>query len=145
MLLCQIGLFKALWKAVTWISEPHWCWQYFFLPVTDEELGLSQVGSAGPGSLVRDIQGFARDWMPWSQAGFRSWTFHYEHEADWCPEYTVHQGINGTWKRHVTFPITNVTFLHHQRHCSNQTQYQFPLRYYPKKPELSEGLIISES
>lgn len=33
----------------------------FFLPVTDEELGLSQVGSAGPGSLVRDIQGFARD------------------------------------------------------------------------------------
>lgn len=37
----------------------------------DEELGMSQVGSAGPGSLVRDAQGFARDLMPWSQAGFR--------------------------------------------------------------------------
>lgn len=36
----------------------------FFLPVVDEELGLSQVGSGGPGSLVRGIQGLARDLMP---------------------------------------------------------------------------------
>lgn len=72
VLQCQTGLFKALSDAVAWISEPHWCWQhFFFLPVTDEELGLSQVGSAGSGSLARGVQGFARDLMPWSQAGFR--------------------------------------------------------------------------
>lgn len=56
----------------------------------------------------------------------------------WCSEYTVDQGINWAQKLCVTFPITSAT-------VANRNHDQFPLRYYPKNPKLSEGLIASES